>query len=992
MAEREERISAICKFCGRGRTRIIRSWPIDPNDRKKGSNYKIVCTVCGRIETLTDSAYYTRAAKQVKRVEEKAWKEKVTPTDILCPRCTGAHLVTDGEEFWCPHCKKHFASQKEVEKRAEKPPIKGALSAGQRRAEYEKERVSIRDKHGGKWYKWGIRPKYYREAAKEKRKHLGIPESMKTSEALKTNITTANVLTALVFIGAGFVLAAALGNMYFMLAMLSVGMFTLFPAPPEYNGPPASWGSMNPVTAGFWHSSHHGLAFLRSISKISAIIFFALAFRDVGGVFNIPFMLTCFIGYFSLKITYNPKVPGELLESLLRFGFLGAYFIPLVVFSSIFQSYVLIIIAFAFFAIPPIPVGKKGNEALVVQGDVFLKGIFFVLMFIALIGSGALASIGFQPDMFGAGWALEGAMAYTFLYFWVISFIGGMFTPSESRPVIGFIMILGATVIWGMGPGSQEVGSALLGQWWPTVHNAFTSISEPLTDVFGALGNTFGSAFLMITNPVAYAHQVMEGNYGQTSGTEKIGPIGIKILDFRIGTGANDIYVEQPFQFMFTLKNEGGFEAKNVKATIYTDFTYNIMKDIDLPKLPKEAEISIKTGTKKVHIGELFGVSKAELKKLPNNENLERIDCERSPSSGVNCDNYIFYLDDKGENNLEQQDMRSFMMGGVLGCGIVKKADLRNKFIPINVKVSYDYEVESSFQVEFLSQDEWSRMVKAGEFVKRQEVSSVATAPVKLSISSMEQPIRAGTGFFVGMELKSMDGENSEICPTVMVEVDIPREFGKGNCYIENAKAENGKITWEITEGECFRENVLYCDFYPKPGEIVPDGGPSKTYFLNARATYGFSKWSKKDAKLAFGSWCCSDKDCEKIGKVCVPSKEGELKGTCRVAGAAPKPAEPEKVNVCCFQRESVSAMDADEDCKNEYNKKYSEYYSKGVSVFGDANFCYQKYNGQLAPAVGSGEWCVYGEGECKMNECDQSIRPPYSGWSSSLTCREIEV
>ncbi len=964
-----------CPYCGK------ELYEVTPANRQTGTpaTYRCInpgCPLSRNTNNRSMADLLNEAVQEKRRLRGREWEKVGEQTNILCPHCGRVHLQKIGGGFRCPDCGEEYESEDDLsEARRTAVPRRAKWV---RRAGYRAERVGIRQKHPY----WWTKRKYWDEARKAKRKHLGIPKALKTTEAIKSNITTANVLTAFIFVGMGVALAAAMGNVWFMLAFYSVGLFALIPAPPEYTGPPVAWGDLNFTANVFWHSSHHGLAFIRSMAKISAIICFAMAFRDIGGVFNIPMILVAFMGYFSLKIRYNRRVPGELMESLLRFGFLGAYFIPFMIFSSIFESWVLVVIAFAFFAIPPIPEDKEG-AMLTVQTDFFLKVLFAVLMFIALFGSGALAPLGFQPEMFGAGWGLKGAMAYTFIYFWVISGIGGFFTPSDSRPVIGFVMILGATVIWGLGPGSQEVGSALLGQWWPTVHNVFNTIAEPLTDMFGAISQTFGNAFLMITNPVAYAHQVMDGTYGQTAGTDSIGPIGIRITDFRIGTGMNDIYAEQPFQLMFTLKNEGGFDAKGVSASIYTDLEYNVMKHVDISESRAtdiiEADIKIGRGT--VVIGELFGVSAEELE--------ERYGDKAECITGSGCREYVFYAEKKdAENELAQQDMRSFVMGGTLGCGIVEKADLREKFIPISVMVNYSYEVESSLQIEFLSRDEWDRRAKAGTLAKKTEVSSVTTAPVKLSLSSMEQPIRAGTGFFVGMELKSMDGENSMIIPPIRVEVDIPREFVTGDvlkdprkpCYGQ-ATVEGDSIVWEIKEGEGFRENVLYCDFYPEEGSLVPDGSPSKTYYINARATYRFTKWEKKDAKLAFGSWCCGDKDCEKIGKVCVPSEPGELKGTCQKRGAV---VEPESVGLCCFPNQP------DIDCKAGYYRLKAGKYST-VEEFGKPGFCSEKESGRLGgKGVETGRCAMY-EGQCSRDsDCDEN--PPIPDWGQPIACRPIEV
>jgi hypothetical protein len=108
------------------------------------------------------------------------------------------------------------------------------------------------------------------------------------------------------------------------------------------------------------------------------------------------------------------------------------------------------------------------------------------------------------------------------------------------------------------------VGSALFGQWWPTLHQGTTSAIAPLQEFLEMFSGTIGTSFLLITNPVGYSHQIMEGSYGVSPMAEKIGSYGVEVIDVK----TSPVYVAQPYTVIVNVKNEGPVTAKNIRGFI----------------------------------------------------------------------------------------------------------------------------------------------------------------------------------------------------------------------------------------------------------------------------------------------------------------------------------------------------------------------------------------------------------------------------------------
>ncbi|RLJ06417.1 MAG: hypothetical protein DRP16_05215, partial [Candidatus Aenigmatarchaeota archaeon] len=602
-------------------------------------------------------------------------------------------------------------------------------------------------------------------------------------------------------IGIGAVVSISLKNYYFFFAFLSWALNVLVPSPDSgtFEEGPMGWGHVLPWAQG---GSHAGFAWLKSITKVTSIILFALAFKNMGDMFNIFFILTCLMGYFMLKIQYNPKYPGEFIESLLRFGVLGCYFIPFQIFAVIFNSYVLAAMAFAFFAIPPMPETTAGNiSEILARGlsgqtayyEMFDKLLFLILMFFALIGSGSLGGIPLIGDFFKTGWELTGTLKYTFIYFWLIATIGGFFSPARERPYTGVLMLGGATVIYGIGPGSQEIGSALLGQWWPTVHNTVESVMKPVSQVFSQLSQTFGTAFTLLTNPVGYATQLMNATYAKNP-TGKTGAFGVDFDSFDI----SPVFVKQPYTVSVILKNDGAADAKNLMVFLSAGV-----------KAPKQEKGAFKA---------------AEWSKPITIEGLGIKNCEGQKSSGAN-NNWageqwekikswfakLFGREPQGNEICEQtrskltkQDIWqvTFMSTGIT-CDAVINYNLRKKFIPFNVTVMYDYESNSNLKIEFVSNEEWEKLIRTGEINRRLRFiqSECSSAPVKLSIGTpgLKNPLKEDQEFYIGINLGNED-RYGQIVKIDEITLNLPKEFSENfditDCTFEKTQ-QNNRIVWK---------------------------------------------------------------------------------------------------------------------------------------------------------------------------------------------------
>lgn len=765
--------------------------------------------------------------------------------------------------------------------RDEKREVKEAYKRGEMsRAEYYKRKTSIlnrfrKEKEG-----------YKERVHKAKKRRLGKP-TRKVQEFIE-NRWGKDVMKAFIvilFAALGFAISGAFGSILFLFGFLSLALYYIFPSPDEETPPrelarqlkenPLTWRMVG--SRAFLRNPHTVWGFLKTIFKLSTFILFIFGvwYSPMVPFKNIVLIILCFGAYFSLKMTYNTHMPHQFIESVIRFGLLGAFFIPWVIFYGIFQSGLLALLAMAFFMIPPIAEDKQNTETFAMY-EMFDKFIFFGFMLVALIASGVLP----LPWIGDVGWKLTGTLQWTFLYFWVVSFVAGFFSPAQTRPAMGFIMLGAATIIYGIGPGAQEFGTALLGPWYPVIQNLFSSIAKPFAEVFGQFANTFGSALMLLVNPVGYAQSIMNGTYVRDSTTGLQGAYGIEIERFEV----MPIYTESPYVVSVMVKNKGAFEARNVRVIL--------VPSANVPREEKswvwgvkEAVLIIPRTTVAAGGWNPLSIEVHMPFLRPNitmtEEGLgfvEEPDTDRGITQNCKDDKRcVFAIDNMTKLQTSQANFYSdgIMCPAVVNYGLMTKE--KAKVLPFIGMIQYDYNISSNLEVEAMSKEEWNRKVEEMELQPRfKKLTTFTNAPVMLNVDTLEQPILEGSPFHIALNIVSAH-RKGRVVGNATVRLEIPTNFtrGKGEenlppCVPDKIKPKIIKQddTTTLLEWKGLSEPyAIFCSFPPIK---VPEG-PTITYMVRADASYTFTKWDTLDTRMQFGGTACckEEEDCPIPRQIC---------------------------------------------------------------------------------------------------------------------------
>lgn len=743
------------------------------------------------------------------------------------------------------------------------------------------------------------------------------------------------VIGTVAIIGLGVLLSAMFGSTLFMWAFIAWGAMVMVPNPDEEKefklsgadmqrflkrsgggavSQIANIGIMASILVSNRRHPRVGFGLLRTLFKLTAIGF------GIYGIYAselIPFkplvlLIACFITYYSLKITYKPNMPHHFLESVLRFGFLGAWMIPWIFFEY-FQSSVLALIALAFLAIPPIAETEKASEADTSSVlDMTLRIGFGVIMILVLIGSGSLPfGISAALPGFKLTWGLTGALKDAFLYFWFISLIAGGFSSTQTRPAMGFIMIIASTVIFGLGPGQQEVGTALFGQWYPVVQNFMSAVGQPFGELFGTLGSTFGSTWMMLTNPIGYAQQIMNGTYVRDPATGIAGAFGIELESIH----ATNIYNEQPFLLMMTLKNKGAYDAKKVSVIVQPNARYET--GVPAPREETSSDWTAWDLIPGVGAAEL-GAGMVHRSFIDKKETISMEEFGFKTQEGQNCDINVvgipaceYKTGDMPKLDVEQA---AFSSTGIMCQPIVKYALMtkeKAKVLPFNIQLSYDYRIDSTMGMEFMSNSEWDRLAQQGLLVNQaKKASQFKNAPVRLNIDTLEQPIREGVAYHLAFNLISAQ-PNSQIS-SVDVEIRYPVALDP-DC---KASCRTSKVAEPFTPNNSDGKNcviersweapyVMFCSFPgfhgAGSGAVEDKGGsasamtkPTESFAVTANATYTFNRFQSYDTRIQFGGEPCCDADANNIGNFPCPLSAQSCENNKCVAAAAEPPSAGE--------------------------------------------------------------------------------------------------
>jgi hypothetical protein len=717
-----------------------------------------------------------------------------------------------------------------------------------------------------------------------------------------------SVITALAMIIAGMIISQFLEGSWagaFTMGFLMLAVSTLLPGYREVEGfdkivlnaKPRDLMKVHKMLGHIKNNRHTGSSFIKSALKFFAVWFFVTGANNstvIGWLSNIVVIIVAALAYFSFSTKYDPNVPGQIFESVGRF-FIGFIVIPWMVFYGIFQSFVLGLMAMAFFAVPPVATKESGEGEKVMLGE-YGRWIFAIIMLFALFGSGIMP-IG--EIIFGLPtWGLTGALRSTFLYFWLVTFIAGFFSPSSQRPAIGFIMLAAATMIYAAGPGTQQVGSALLGPWFGQTFVAVTDAMAPVTEAFNQIGNTFGMAFQMIFNPVGFAQGIMTGTYSQDPDTGLIGAYGVEVGNFR----STPIYAGLPYSIIIPIENKGSAEATDIEVMLLAGTGVAMSKQGDVVSTVQNVPKSETTYWKPVDLKIPWtdvsmkykaplqrdaltmtdvGITEANLRKDAQGSTVD-YECFTHGDDDLNDKSCTAKLE--GRTLIKQDSEQIFFSSDDTGipCTSVVNFGLLDtkgsKFLPFTALVSYDYEVESSLAIEAISTDEWDRKAQEGTLVPGvKKPSTMKNSPAMLNIDTLEQPIREGTPLLIAFNLTpAIAGtgwvefnENKQQKVILEVPPELAASFSR--CTTEPSKNDlttDGTLEWNHRTYPV-GEHAIICYFGGIP---VAPGNPTQTYYINAKADFRYNEIATKAFALQFGGTrCCrGDGDAEHLREDCI--------------------------------------------------------------------------------------------------------------------------
>ena len=526
---------------------------------------------------------------------------------------------------------------------------------------------------------------------------------------------------------------------------------------------------------------------------------------------------------------------------------------------SVFGSLFLSFLALAFlFYIPQHNPGTRWANRIISISLLVVLFIFAHLNYPAL-GLGIEAGLKLPSLLFYA----------VFLISVGVAFRGSI----QTKQVFGTAIIIIAFITYTFGVGTQNVGAALFGEWWPQIYGIGSQVFTPAIDAAGQFFETIGKGFSIITNPVGYANQIIQGQYQKDSQTGVAGAFGVEIKRVTVSS----IYPNQPYQIIVGVENKGAFDAENVYATLSS---------------PRTSEVS--SGGEYIDITDLGFDPAAATKAIPD------INASDGVLLKTEVDEVVFEPERTG-----------------VRCESINKYQLREKAIPLQLDLVYDYKIESSLDVQVISIPEWDRLIKSGKTVIQKKLpATLSNAPVKLNIDSPDQPVKETRLIPIGLTIAPA-GKDGKIKSINGVELSVPKEVmpldQKDISCTRKFKADftNSKLIFDVASAQDV--NVIYCNF--KLQKQLVDK-PTTTLLFTARANYTYAVSKTETAIVQKGGGCCSSTECLS-GQSCTWKADDLDSGRCEkgseptstVTGSA---SEVEYDSVYCSDLKSSRRLSCD--------------------------------------------------------------------------------
>jgi hypothetical protein len=513
-----------------------------------------------------------------------------------------------------------------------------------------------------------------------------------------------------------------------------------------------------------------------------------------------------------------------------------------------------------------------------------VAALVFLLLLAIKVSPGKVAGLQIISTIFIviAQGALTGDMiVLMFLSVWELSVIAGMVGGNESRPALGIIMIFMALLVFSF-TATGIMGQAVFGYWWPQIASAGEAIAAPIGPMIDQMQTGMGGVYMIITDPMAYIRQMQEGPkvnnvVVKEGGTTK----SIDVSKFDLHTAASGQIDPRAEALSGTIEvqNQGEFDAERIDLEIWATWQdpksvvisgstpseetgildYGYFKCSNPYDFSKSSPLS-GTGalgkcvwdSKTTYPGEIRVVNFVFTDSLTNSASWITSGTSQTPS--VDLSSCIVKEPDTGEITCKPStdccsDPKSVYFYG-------------SQAIKINANVTYDYNVNVSMAVDVIAPDAYDTLLQAKKITLQEVTSQYTGGPVKASLWSQSQPIRAEeTSQFVASITNAGVGVLKKI---MYYDISIPSSFVSGSPTIvsQTFRSSGNKGCAVIAPTTVVSNWVIHCEndlsmkagesrmvaFYIEPKQISVD---RISRLIIGLANYEYIKTTSKSVSIA---------------------------------------------------------------------------------------------------------------------------------------------
>jgi len=480
---------------------------------------------------------------------------------------------------------------------------------------------------------------------------------------------------------------------------------------------------------------------VRSLVKIVA---FGFAIAQFLGINRFIALTIGFIFYSSLATRYKTDELYKVVEAWTRpimGGVLAWLFF--VTFGSNNVGFALASMGAAFFITFPVLIpGDKEKKESPKRGfgdlhESWLDKLMFAgLMFFSLLYSGILTGI------------MSGSEATVFGIIWLISFIGGWNSGPGGRPALGIMMIMISLFAFSF-TYTGIMGQAIFGYWWPQVYGGIQFVGDTLGPMWEQAQGGIGDTWMLMTNPAGYYDMMMRRQQASTTRVKTGGSISsIELSMFNLFTSTEGFIdpMYDPVVGYIELENRGEFDADRIFLKIQPAWVNpERLTEVGIGTFE---ELECSSPIDKDDIIKDVGIGTCEWKDVTLPKELKLVSFvikEGEWGNLMECENF-----DK-EQDMECDDDETYY----------KHA---NEMVKFNAIYNYDYNVNVSIETEIINSDLYFDLLKSREIILKELTSQYTGGPVKATIWSQRQPIRAGdTSLFVFSVYNDGSGKMNQV-------------------------------------------------------------------------------------------------------------------------------------------------------------------------------------------------------------------------------------